>query len=143
MRKISRIWFLITAAAFAALCLTEVHAQAGVRTVTIGWTAPTANTDSTALKLPLTYNLYLAGGTAAAPTYTKLQSAIRFTSAVVTNVPVGTNECVVLTTVDANGSEGPKSAPIACLLVTAPPPPPAPVPGAPTAVTITVSVSTQ
>ena len=95
---------------------------------TVSWTAPTANTDGTAISATLTYNLYqgLQGASLA-----KVQTGISTTTATVsTGLTPGTTQCFAVTAV-ANGVESAQST-SACLAIVFP------TPGAPSQITVVI-----
>lgn len=111
----------------ACLALVAGLALAAPPSAAVSWTAPTTNTDGSAIAGTVTYNLYqgLSGA------LVKVQSAVASTSTTVTTgLTAGTTQCFAVTAV-ANGMEGPQST-SACAAV------PFSVPGAPTQVTVVI-----
>ena len=99
------------------------YAQTVTHTTTASWTAPTANTDGSAISGTLTYNVYAGpkGGT-----FAKVASAITGTSTTIT-LPSGSN-CVAVTAVEGSQESDPSTA--ACVIQ----------PNSPAGVAITVTV---
>lgn len=92
-------------------------------TLTATWTAPTTNTDGSAITATLTYNLY----TGAAGAETKTQSALTSTTAAIT-ATAGVSTCAKVTAL-ANGVESAQSAEVCAT-------PAFPTPNAPTGLTL-------
>lgn len=87
---------------FALLLLTAVAVAASL---TASWTAPTQNTDGTAITAPLTYNLY----TGAKGAEVKTQANLTATQATIAGLTAGAQTCATVTAV-ANGVESAQSA---------------------------------
>lgn len=111
MNFLKRSWHKVTAF-FAALALgfgawfAHVHAQAP--SVTLTWTAPTQNTDGTAITQSLTYNVYQGpkGAEAATPVATGVTA---LTWSGTAGLQPGTTVCWEVTAQDSGG-ESAKSA---------------------------------
>lgn len=110
----------LAAACLVAACCTIAYA-AGPQ-VSLGWTAPTLNTDGTTITGPMTYNLYQAP--ASGQPFVKIQTGITGPSAVVSSgVSPGTVPCFTVTAVVA-AMESAQSAQVCATL-------PLSVPGSP------------
>lgn len=105
MKLLIALLALIPSLALAQTCATG---QSGVApTATLTFTAPTQNTDGSAIKTPLTYNLYQ--GTSPS-TLTKVSSGLTGSPiAVSTGLASATTVYFALTVVDANGTESVQS----------------------------------
>jgi hypothetical protein len=111
-----------------------VFAQTATPTVTatITYTAPTLNTDGSAIAGAITYNLYAAAqGTTPVLVESALTASPISYVVSLTTIPYGTTECFAVTAV-ANGVESALSTPLACKTFAAP------TPSAPTSVTVTL-----
>lgn len=112
----------------ACLALMACQVLAAPPSAAVSWSAPTANTDGSAIPAgALTYNLY-QGLTGAE---VKVQSALTAAATTVTaGLTAGTSQCFTVTAVEA----GVESAPSAetCALI------PKPVPGVPTQITVVI-----
>jgi len=98
------------------------------QTATVTWTAPTKNTDGSAITATLTYNLYQGVQGAS---LTKVQSGLASTSATVTTgLTQGTTQCFTVTAV-VNAAESAQST-SACVAIAFP------TPGVPTQITVVV-----
>lgn len=95
--------------------------------ITLGWVAPTQNTDGSAITGALTYNLYSVTSTGS----TSLQTGITGTTNQRTNLNAGT-PCYSLTAV-VNGLESAPTVPV-CVAVVA-------GPNAPTSVSVTITLT--
>lgn len=116
-----RLWFL-------ALILISPAAFAQASTATVSWTAPTKNTDGSAITATITYNLYQG---VQGSTLTKVQSNLATNSATVTAaLTPGTTQCFTVTAV-TNGVESAQSL-SACTAIAFP------TPGAPSQITVVV-----
>lgn len=101
-------------------------------TATISYTAPTLNTDGSAISGAITYNIYAAAqGTTPVQVATGVSANPEIYVAALTTIPYGTTECFAVTSV-ANGVESALSSPLACKTFAAP------TPGSPTNVTVTL-----
>lgn len=112
----------------ACLMLFATLACAAPPSAAVSWTAPTTNTDGSAIPAgSLTYNLY-QGLTGAE---VKVQSALTAASTTVTTgLTAGTNQCFTVTAVEAGVESGPSAE--TCALI------PKPVPGVPTQITVVI-----
>jgi hypothetical protein len=113
MRRIAGLFILGLVASVAV--------AAGVSSV-LTWTAPTANTDSTAISGTLTYNVY-SGPTAGTLAATPVQTGLTVTTGTVPGA-AGTTQCFAVTAVEG-GQESAQSN-VSCKTF------PASVPNAPT-----------
>ena len=117
-------------------CLSiSVAAAAGPtvsETVNVAWTAPTTNTDGSAISGTLAYNVYGAAS-ASATTWTKVVSGATASPSSFT-APAG-DTCFAVTAVETEGGSPVESAPSApaCLLI----------PNAPGSIKVTVTVTVQ
>jgi hypothetical protein len=110
------------------LCLAAFPALASPPQAALSWTAPTTNTDGSAITVPLTYNIYqgLSGS------LTKVQSGLSTVTVVITaGLTPGTTQCFAVTAIAA-GQESAQSSP-ACAAI------PFAVPGSPGQVTVVVT----
>jgi hypothetical protein len=114
-----------------ALVSAVALAQTVATSVNLGWKAPTANTDGSAITGTLTYNLYQ--GPKAGP-FVKAASGLTGTSTVVTSLAAG--NCFTLTAVEAQGASTTESAPTATVCALVPNSPPG---GLTVTVTLTIS----
>ena len=115
----------------ALLCglLLSTAALAAGPTATVTWTAPTTNTDGSAIAGALTYNVYQGTGTA---TPVKVQGPVAALTVTITaGLAAGSTQCFTVSAV-ANGVEGPQSLP-ACVTLQAS------APSAPPTPTVTIS----
>ena len=107
--------------------LASAAAFAAAPQITVSWTAPTANTDGTAITGAITYQLYV--GTSGKEA--KFGNPVTSPPYIITPTPApGSQVCVQVTAI-ANGVESDRT-PEACTVV------PFPVPGSPTVVTIVI-----
>jgi hypothetical protein len=117
----------ILTAFFLALCC-GLALAASTESASLVWTAPTANTDGSAITATLTYNIYQGPSGA----LVKVQSAVSGTTATVTSgLTAGSVQCFAVTAIE-NGVESAQSN-SACVTI------PSPSPAAPTNLTITLS----
>lgn len=95
--------------AFALLAALPAYAQ--THTAALAWTAPTTNTDGSAITGTITYNVYQATQTGTtAPTLAKVQSGITGTTLTITaGLTPGTTQCFAVTAV-VNAQESAQSA---------------------------------
>jgi predicted RecA/RadA family phage recombinase len=111
MRRFPMIAVLAALSLFAlpAFAQTCVQGKSGVApTATLTFTAPTQNTDGTAIKTPLAYNLYMATSSGAE---TKVASALAGSPiSVTTGLTPGSAYYFEVTVIDGNGTESAKSA---------------------------------
>jgi hypothetical protein len=115
-------------AALLFLVLSSFVLAASTESAALLWTAPTTNTDGTAITATLTYNIYQGPS----GSLVKVQSGVSGNSATVTTgLTAGSVQCFAVTAI-ANGVEGPQSN-SACVTI------PSPSPSAPTNLTITLS----
>jgi hypothetical protein len=92
------------------LLISTVSAQTPTTgSIDLAYTAPTEYTDGTAIPTgtAITYNVYM-GTTAGGESATPVQTSVRYTSAVVSGLTVGTTYYFTVTAV-VNGVEGPRS----------------------------------
>lgn len=92
------------------------------------WTAPTKNTDGSAIASTITYNVYQGpqGGT-----FTMVQTGLKGTSAVISaGLPAGSTQCFYVTAVTNLGESAPSNS--ACVSI------PSAKPNAPTNLSITL-----
>jgi hypothetical protein len=117
------------ALALLALCATSVSAQTVSQSIQLGWTAPTKNTDGSAISGTLTYTLFQ--GPSGGP-FVQAATGVSGTSTVVTSISSG--NCFSLAAVETVGVSVTTSAltPTVCALV------PSPATGLQISVTITV-----
>lgn len=107
-------------ALLALFALLASPALAG--TITINWNAVTQYVDGTTIPttVTVTYNVYGASCTAGTPcTLSIVQSADRYSSAVISNVAPG-YYCYAITAVPSIGLESAQSSPPSCVTVAAP-----------------------
>lgn len=123
-----RYWLAGLALVLFAILPPCVHAQttppSAVQTVTITWTAPTKNTDGTALTGPITYNVYRWATGGAVTKISTLQTGLSFTDSSPPPSP-----CYLVSAVQSSVAESlPGSA---CV---------GPTPGSPGGVTVTINI---
>jgi hypothetical protein len=125
-----RLLLAAFAAVITACAVIPASAQTASTSVTLSWTAPTKNTDGSAITGTLTYNLYQ--GPAAGP-FVKVASNITGTSDVVTSLSAG--NCFAVTAVETGSATSTESAlsNTSCDIV----------PGSPSGLTITVTVTVK
>jgi|SRR5665213_383848 len=95
--RIARLFFVLALTAFIG----TADAQSAPNTATLTWTAPTKNTDGTALGGPVTYNVYqtASGATSGG---TKLASNLAtLTDAISSGLADGSTDCFNVTAVVA------------------------------------------
>jgi hypothetical protein len=97
--------------------------------VTLSWSAPTLNTDGSAITPPLTYNLYQGGS---ATSLAKVQTGLTSTSTTVSaGLTPGSTQFFSVTAVE-NGQESAQETPVSVGI-------PEPVPSAPTGLTVVLT----
>lgn len=115
--------------ALAALS-TLAFAQTVTQNIVLGWTAPTKNTDGSAISGALTYTLFQ--GPANGP-FVQVATGLTGTTTTVTSASAG--NCFTLAATEAQGATSTTSAPspTVCALI----------PGSPSGVTISVTISVK
>jgi hypothetical protein len=116
--------------AVAPKAVAKAAAATPTPSAALSWTAPTTNTDGTAITATLTYNIYqgLTGALA------KVQSGVTTTAATITaGLTAGTTQCFAVTAV-ANGVESAQSN-SACAAISQP------SPNSPTTVVVVITGS--
>jgi hypothetical protein len=125
-----RLLLAAFAAVITACAVIPASAQTTSTSVTVGWIAPTKNTDGSAITGTLTYNLYQ--GPPAGP-FVKVASGIAGTSDVVTSLSEG--NCFAITAVETGTASSVESALSSTACAT--------IPGSPSGLTITVTVTVK
>jgi hypothetical protein len=102
MRRIIGVWAFIGMVWTLIGISTVLKAQTATVTTTLSWTAPTQNADSTAIKTPITYNVYQGSASGA---FTKIANAV--TALKWTGSSLTPGNCFAVTAVTADGESEP------------------------------------
>jgi hypothetical protein len=122
MRMIKTVFALV------ALAVAGIAYAVSTTSAALSWTAPTTNTDGTAITATLTYNVYQGLSGALVKVQSNLTTAA---TTITTGLTANTTQCFAVTAI-ANGVESAQSTP-ACAAI------PFPAPGAPTSVIVVIT----